>query len=91
MALILAGSLLLGACSNQFGAGIADLPADENRYIEEIAARGPAAPAAAARPAATPADEKRKVLVYLAISRKLIDGAPANSLSSVPVMPWEKR
>lgn len=36
-------------------------------------------------------DEKRKVLVYLAISRKLIDGAPANSLSSVPVMPWEKR
>ncbi len=44
------------------GLGIADLPADENRYIEEIAARGPAAPAAAARPAATPADEKRKVL-----------------------------
>lgn len=28
-ALILAGSLLLGACSNHFGAGIADLPASQ--------------------------------------------------------------
>ncbi len=33
-------------------------------------------------------DEKRRTLVYLAISRKLIDGAPANSISTVPVMPW---
>lgn len=33
-------------------------------------------------------DEKRNTLVYLAISRKLIDGAPQNSLSTVPVMPW---
>lgn len=33
-------------------------------------------------------DEKRKTLVYLAVSRKLIEGAPANSISTVPVMPW---
>lgn len=33
-------------------------------------------------------DEKRKVLVYLAISRKLIEGAPANAISTVPVQPW---
>ncbi len=33
-------------------------------------------------------DEANRSLVYLAISRKLIDGAPANSISSVPVMPW---
>ena len=33
-------------------------------------------------------DQKRNVLVYLAISRKIIEGAPANSLSTVPVMPW---
>lgn len=36
-------------------------------------------------------DEKNHVLVYLAISRKLIEGAPANALSSVPVMPWGGR
>lgn len=36
-------------------------------------------------------DEKNRVLVYLAISRKLIEGAPANSLSTVPVMPWGGR
>lgn len=33
-------------------------------------------------------DEKNRTLVYLAISRKLIEGAPANSISTVPVMPW---
>jgi CreA protein len=33
-------------------------------------------------------DTKRNVLVYLAISRKIIDGAPANAISTVPVMPW---
>jgi CreA protein len=33
-------------------------------------------------------DETNRTLVYLAISRKLIEGAPANSLSTVPVMPW---
>ena len=33
-------------------------------------------------------DEPNRTLVYLAISRKLIEGAPANSISTVPVMPW---
>lgn len=33
-------------------------------------------------------DERRRTLVYLAVSRKLIEGAPANSISTVPVMPW---
>lgn len=33
-------------------------------------------------------DDVHRTLVYLAISRKLIEGAPANSLSTVPVMPW---
>jgi CreA protein len=33
-------------------------------------------------------DEVNRTLVYLAISRKLIEGAPANSISTVPVMPW---
>jgi CreA protein len=35
-------------------------------------------------------DKKRHTLVYIAISRKLVDGAPANSISSVPIMPWAK-
>ena len=33
-------------------------------------------------------DEKRNTLVYVAISRKLIEGAPANSISTVPIIPW---
>jgi len=33
-------------------------------------------------------DDKNRTLVYLGISRKLVDGAPANSISTVPVMPW---
>ena len=36
-------------------------------------------------------DNDNRTLVYLAISRKLIDGAPANSISTVPVMPWGGR
>ncbi len=35
-------------------------------------------------------DVKRNTLVYIAISRKLIDGAPANSISTVPIRPWRK-
>jgi CreA protein len=35
-------------------------------------------------------DSKRNTLIYLAISRKVMEGAPANSLSTVPVMPWAK-
>jgi CreA protein len=33
-------------------------------------------------------DKKRNTLVYLAISDKLVDGSPQNSISSVPIMPW---
>ena len=36
-------------------------------------------------------DATNRTLVYLAISRKLIDGAPANSISTVPIMPWGSR
>lgn len=36
-------------------------------------------------------DAKRNVLVYLAISRKLIEGAPTNAISTVPVMSWGTR
>ena len=36
-------------------------------------------------------DAVNRTLVYVAISRKLIDGAPANSISTVPVMPWGGR
>jgi CreA protein len=36
-------------------------------------------------------DEAHGTLVYLAISRRLIAGAPANSISTVPVMPWGSR
>ncbi len=35
-------------------------------------------------------DVKRNTLVYIAISRKLIDGAPANSISTVPIRSWRK-
>lgn len=35
-------------------------------------------------------DAKHNTLVYVAISRKVIEGAPANSVSTVPVMPWGK-
>ncbi|MGH6867098.1 MAG: CreA family protein [Methyloceanibacter sp.] len=33
-------------------------------------------------------DLKRNTIVYLAISSKIIEGSPANSVSAVPVMPW---
>ena len=33
-------------------------------------------------------DTRRNVLVYLAISRKIIEGAPANAISTVPIQPW---
>jgi CreA protein len=35
-------------------------------------------------------DKKRNTLVYVAISDKLIEGSPQNSISSVPVMPWSR-
>jgi CreA protein len=33
-------------------------------------------------------DKKRNTLVYLAISDKIIEGSPQNSVSTVPVVPW---
>ena len=36
-------------------------------------------------------DDANRTLVYLAVSRKLINGAPANSISTVPLMPWAAR
>ena len=36
-------------------------------------------------------DVKRKALVYLTYSDKLIDGSPKNSISSVPILPWPTR
>ena len=33
-------------------------------------------------------DKKHNTLVYLAVSSKLVDGSPANSVSAVPIMPW---
>jgi CreA protein len=36
-------------------------------------------------------DEKRNVLVYVAISRRVIEGVPVNALSTVPVEHWEGR
>ncbi|MGC2855962.1 CreA family protein [Novispirillum sp. DQ9] len=35
-------------------------------------------------------DEKRKVLIYLVYSDKVIEGSPKNAISSVPVMPWRE-
>lgn len=35
-------------------------------------------------------DERNRTLIYLAMSRKVIDGAPANSISTVPVMSWNR-
>ncbi len=36
-------------------------------------------------------DAKRNTLVYVAISRKLIDGSPMNAVSAVPIARWEAR
>lgn len=35
-------------------------------------------------------DTKNNTLVYLAVSQKIIEGAPANSLSTVPIMTWDR-
>lgn len=34
-------------------------------------------------------DKKRNVLIYLAYSDKLIEGSPQNSISTVPISPWQ--
>ena len=33
-------------------------------------------------------DKKRNTLVYMAISDKIVEGSPQNSISTVPIMPW---
>jgi CreA protein len=33
-------------------------------------------------------DKPRNTLIYVAISTKIINGSPANSISAVPVQPW---
>jgi CreA protein len=33
-------------------------------------------------------DPKHNTLVYLAISSKIVNGSPANAISTVPIMPW---
>ena len=35
-------------------------------------------------------DVKRNILVYLAVSSKIINGSPANAISVVPIVPWTK-
>jgi CreA protein len=34
-------------------------------------------------------DAKHNTIVYLAISSKIVNGSPANAVSSVPIMPWK--
>jgi CreA protein len=36
-------------------------------------------------------DKKHNTLVYLAVSSKLVNGSPANSVSTVPIMAWPGR
>ena len=36
-------------------------------------------------------DAKRNTLVYVAISKRVIEGSPMNAISAVPVMPWAGR
>lgn len=33
-------------------------------------------------------DKKHNTLIYLAISSKIVNGSPANAISTVPIMPW---
>jgi CreA protein len=33
-------------------------------------------------------DKKRNTLVYVALSDKIVEGSPQNSISTVPIMPW---
>jgi len=36
-------------------------------------------------------DKKRNTLVYVAISDRVIEGSPQNSITTVPVLPWAAR
>jgi CreA protein len=33
-------------------------------------------------------DQRHNTLVYLAVSSKIVNGSPANAISTVPIMPW---
>ena len=33
-------------------------------------------------------DKKHNTLIYLAVSSKIVNGSPANAISTVPIMPW---
>ncbi len=33
-------------------------------------------------------DKKHNTLVYVAVSKKVVEGSPENSISTVPIMPW---
>jgi CreA protein len=33
-------------------------------------------------------DKEHNTLIYLAVSKKLVEGSPQNSISTVPIMPW---
>jgi CreA protein len=35
-------------------------------------------------------DKKRNTLIYIAISDKIVEGSPHNSISTVPIMPWKE-
>ena len=36
-------------------------------------------------------DEKRHTLVYVAISKRVLEGSPMNAISAVPISPWTGR
>ncbi len=36
-------------------------------------------------------DKKHNTLAYIAVSTKLVEGSPQNSISTVPIMPWGGR
>lgn len=59
-----------------------DLPADEEVFSENTSLLFKETRVMRLR------DDAHNTLVYLAISRKLIDGAPANSISTVAMQPW---
>ncbi len=35
-------------------------------------------------------DKPRNTIIYLAISTKIINGSPANAISTVPIMQWQR-
>jgi CreA protein len=35
-------------------------------------------------------DKPHNTLIYLAISTKIVNGSPANAISTVPIMPWQR-